>query len=489
MTHPSQDVRRIVAIVVAGIGLLAPRNVATQEQQALRVDWLDVGALVPGENTLTVRVANVGNDTLNVGLSVQLRGDGGWGRTWYHRVPTGETETISVPYEVPDRSYRLFEVSLGAAPGMPSPEEPYPGFETLWSRRYLVPVPSWAAAPVPWTVDPAVRDRVRELRRLRSSRTSERDHLRELLGWDRGVAARFAPHVVGLDSIGPYELVTMRIEGEPGVPIEFSILGPPAPREPLRTVLYLVGNPPGRWTGGLIPSVALVEAGFLAVAMDRRPSARKTGSGEYLANIADPVFDARRLIDYLLTRPDVDPVGVAVVGFSRGASEAQFVAALHDSVMAAVLVAGVTDQEELFKSVAWLPTLYDPDILRAIGHEGLIESSYEKWAATLTERDHGAALGAYRSQHGFFDTLDPKRVLPGIAPTPVLIVTGASDEQFALSGVLKLDRVLAESYTAMGVRDASSLYIQPRTGHGYSPAGLDATVAFLTFWFGTQAQP
>jgi hypothetical protein len=489
MTCPPQHVRRIVAMVFAGIGLLAPKSAVTQEQQALRVDWLDVGALVAGENTLAVRVANVGSDTLNVGLSVQVRGDGGWGRTWYHRLLAGEITTLTVPYDVPDRSYRLLEISLGAAPRMPSPEEPYPVLEALWSRRYLVPVPSWAAAPVHWSVDPAVRDSARELRRLRSNRTSERDQLRELLGWDRDVTESFAPHVVRLDSIGPYELVTMRIEGEPGVPIDFSILGPPAPSEPLRTVLYLVGNPPGRWTSGLIPSIALVEAGFRAVAMDRRPSARKTESGEYLANIADPVFDARRLIDYLLTRPDVDPVGVAVVGFSRGASEAQFVSALHDSVMAAVFVAGVTDQEELFESVAWLPTLYDPDILRLIGHEGLIESSYDTWAVTLTEPDHSAALAAYRSQHAFFDTLDPKRVLPNIAPTPVLIVTGALDEQFALSGVLKLDCLVAERYAAMGVRDASSLYIQPRTGHGYSPDGLGATISFLKFWFGAKPQP
>lgn len=449
----------------------------------VRVDSLDIGAFTIGDNRLSIQFVNLDTIALNMELSVQAQGLRGWGRTWYRQVASGQPATMTAEYQVPDRSYRILSVSLGVGPRIPSAQDPYPEFRQVWRRRFYIPVPSWAPNPEPWVAPPSLRERVRALGGQSSTDASAKDRLRALLGWNRKSSIAFSPQVIRDDTIGTFTSTTMRIGGEPGAqPIEFAIVRAAEPAGPLPAVLYLVGNPPGLKSAGLVPSIAFAQAGFLAVTMDRRPSARATESGEFLANLADPVFDARRVVDYLLTRSDVDRHGIAVVGFSRGAYEAQFLAALHDSVKAAVLVAGVTTQEQLFQSVAWLPTLFDPDVLRDIGHPELVGQSYDVWANTLTGRDHGAALAAYRARYPFFDELDATRVLPLAAPTPLLVITGALDRQFELAGVLRLDSVVSERFAHLGVEDASALMIQPRTGHGYSVEALDTTVAFLRYW-------
>lgn len=471
------------ALSMLTVGATLQRPVGAQTSTtSVRVDSLDVGALLLGDGTLSIRFVNLDSTERNVELSIQVRGLGGWGRTWYRHLGGGEAATMTVGYQVPDRSYRVFTVSLGTGPRMPSPQDAYPPFHSEWRRRYFIPVPAWAPTPAPWVASPLLRERVRELEARLPAEGSAKGRLRDLLGWNRLASPDFSPQVLQVDTIGPYISTTMRIEGEPGLPIEFSILRRAGRTKPQAALLYLVGNPPGRKEAGLVPSMAFVEAGLQAVTMDRRPSARSTESGEFLTSIADPVFDARRLIEYHLTRSDVDRHGIAVVGFSRGAYEAQFLAALHDSVKAAALVAGVTTQERLFQSVAWLPTLFDPDILRDIGHPDLVGQSFDVWASTLTGRDHRAALAAYRARYPFFDELDPTRVLPLAAPKPLLVITGAWDQQFEISGVLQLDSVVSERFASLGVADASALMIQPRTGHGYSVEALDTSVAFLRYW-------
>ena len=102
--------------------------------------------------------------------------------------------------------------------------------------------------------------------------------------------------------------------------------------------------------------------------MDRRESARHTGPGEYLSSIADPVFDARRAVDYLLTRNDV-----------------------------AVLASRLLEEDSLFGSGAWLPTLYSEDVLADLGLTDLL-GDWDALSAAITPEISRRALYTYRSR-------------------------------------------------------------------------------------------
>ena len=85
----------------------------------------------------------------------------------------------------------------------------------------------------------------------------------------------------------------------------------------------------------MLPLRALADRGFLAVAIDGRyhgeraksPSdypvailrAYRAGHGHPF--LYDTVWDAMRLVDYLATRPDVDPARIGMMGISKGGIE------------------------------------------------------------------------------------------------------------------------------------------------------------------------
>ena len=55
----------------------------------------------------------------------------------------------------------------------------------------------------------------------------------------------------------------------------------------------------------------------------------------------DTVLDVMRLVDYLETRPDVDPLRIGLGGFSKGGIETYLAAAIDPRIAAAVAGHGV----------------------------------------------------------------------------------------------------------------------------------------------------
>lgn len=73
------------------------------------------------------------------------------------------------------------------------------------------------------------------------------------------------------------------------------------------------------------------------------------------------VFDTLRALDYLLTRPDVDPERIGVVGLCQGSEQTWLAAALEDRFKLAAPVCGTTTYEEWVRMPISVPTdLSDP---------------------------------------------------------------------------------------------------------------------------------
>ena len=63
--------------------------------------------------------------------------------------------------------------------------------------------------------------------------------------------------------------------------------------------------------------------------------------------------------------------------------------------------------------------------------------------------EHGArAREVFREEFPYFEDLDPVRVTPLIAPVPLLVITGAQDEQFKPEGVVE-DQAVQQAYRPM----------------------------------------
>ena len=99
----------------------------------------------------------------------------------------------------------------------------------------------------------------------------------------------------------------------------------------------------------------------------------KTGKGR--PYLYDTVWDVMRLIDYLQTRPDVDPQRIGVMGISRGGTEAYLAAAADPRIAAVVPIIGVQGFRWALDHDRWRPRVgtFGPVAEAAARSEGIVQ--------------------------------------------------------------------------------------------------------------------
>jgi dienelactone hydrolase len=139
------------------------------------------------------------------------------------------------------------------------------------------------------------------------------------------------------------------------------------------------------------------------------------------------------LIDYLETRPEVDPRRIAATGMSMGCTRSWWLAAIDDRIQAVAGVACFTRYTELI----------------AQGHL----------------RYHGI----YYFVPGVFAHFDTEAIHALIAPRPHLELSGDQDGGAPTDGILVLEKKLGEIYRLYGKADHFRSVIYKDTGHEYLP--------------------
>ena len=152
---------------------------------------------------------------------------------------------------------------------------------------------------------------------------------------------------------------------------------------------------------------------------------RRSGEGEQLVGRtifaagftwAGVMFwDDVRTVDYLLTRPEVDPRRIGCVGLSVGGVRSAHLAALDDRIKAAVVVGWMTS----------FPAQLKRRVRNTIGHTKLVP--------------------------GLYRYLDYPDVASLAMPTPLLVINGSRDELFEPAGVRASFEKLAACYAKAGV--------------------------------------
>jgi dienelactone hydrolase len=159
-------------------------------------------------------------------------------------------------------------------------------------------------------------------------------------------------------------------------------------------------------------------------------------------------WDDVRSVDYLASRPEVDPRRIGCVGLSVGGVRAAHLAALDDRIRAAVVVGWMTS----------FPFQLRHHVRNTIGHTKLVP-------------------GLYRH-------LDYPDVASLAMPTPLLVINGSRDELFHPEGVRASFARLEACYAKAGVRE------RVRTRLYDAPHELNAEMqAEAWAWLDTHLRP
>ena len=251
------------------------------------------------------------------------------------------------------------------------------------------------------------------------------------------------------------------------------------------------------WLGGTKDSYPLVRvqqilanAGCIAVAIDarHRGERRKDGldlqdaiirayrTGEGRPWLIDTAFDLTRLVDLIHTLPDADPDRIAAVGLSEGGFEAWMAAVIDKRIGVVIPVVGVTRLDPL------------ADTTR---NHWMLERAYRAVAQDLGEKEvtHRVAHALWsRMLPGYDSIFDPARLMPTLAPRPLLILAHEKDEIVPVSGAREVFAAIEKRYQAEGVPDRSELRVEPGLTHEEQSLTewLEA-LAWLNRWLGLES--
>jgi dienelactone hydrolase len=157
------------------------------------------------------------------------------------------------------------------------------------------------------------------------------------------------------------------------------------------------------------------------------------------------VYDSLRALDYLTTRPEIDPARLGTLGMSMGSTMAWWLAALDPRIRVCVDLCCLTDFDALIDS------------------RGLDGHGIYYYVPSLLKHFTTSQINAL------------------IAPRPHLSLAGTLDPLTPPAGLERVDRELKEIYRSLGRPEAWELR-KFEVGHAETPAMRQAALSFLDKW-------
>jgi dienelactone hydrolase len=233
--------------------------------------------------------------------------------------------------------------------------------------------------------------------------------------------------------------------------------------------------------------------GYLAVAIDGRYRGERANgrglqeamtdalrSGKGRPWLIDTVYDVLRTVDYLETREDVDRERIGMTGISEGGLETWMAAAADPRIRVAAPVVGVSRFRDMTTSLSTSAGEARVSLFRPVLEAYAKQEGSEKIDDRLVQKVWDRLLP------GFSDRFDADRIVPLIAPRPLLILNHEKDELIPLAGAEAVYAAARERYRALNAEDRLRLRIAP----GLSHSGQDFTeVAALFEWFDRWLKP
>ena len=261
-----------------------------------------------------------------------------------------------------------------------------------------------------------------------------------------------------------YSLEKIRFENGLGMTVSGYLFLPASRGRRVPGILYCHWHA-GQWDVGkeellrtnatpVVPGPALARLGFAVLGIDACCFGERNGQGPGGLQERDAggemsaskfslwagrtlwgtmVRDDQMALDYLASRPEVDPERLGVTGISMGSTRSWWLMALDDRLKTAVCVACMTRYQDLIR------------------------------AGSLKEH------GIYYFVPGMLRHFDTEAVIACAAPRPILFMTGDRDPGSPLAGIHALEARLAPLFNREGAPKAFVSLVFADTGHVYLP--------------------
>ena len=216
---------------------------------------------------------------------------------------------------------------------------------------------------------------------------------------------------------------------------------------------------------GYAPGLALVEAGFIVMAIDaygfgEREALGPAGDAESGAVTELSLFkhflwsgktlwgmmihDDLSALAYLRSRPEVDERRIGATGMSLGASRSTWLAALDETIKAVAPVSQMTRYRD------------------------------------FADQSHYRLHSIYYFVPGVLASgIDMEHIVALTAPRFQLILSGDSDPLSPIAGIRKIVDYAREVYAAEGAADQFEVKLYQGVGHAYLPAMVEAMLDFF----------
>jgi dienelactone hydrolase len=212
------------------------------------------------------------------------------------------------------------------------------------------------------------------------------------------------------------------------------------------------------------PGPALAKRGFVVLAIDAYCFGERNGRGpggpDEMGNAGEMTASKLQLwlgrtlwgmilrddlmaLDYLASRPEVDPQRIGVMGMSMGATRAWWLMALDDRLAASVSICCLTRYQNL------------------IQHQLL------------------KAHGIYYFVPGFLNHFDTEAVVALLAPRPALFLDGDSDATSPVDGIHEIEEKVRPVYRLYNEETNFESIVYPGQGHLYTPEMWRKTLTWL----------
>lgn len=287
---------------------------------------------------------------------------------------------------------------------------------------------------------------VRTLEAWQARRGEWRRQLAEMLGlWPMPARTELKAAVTGRTTHAGFNVENVHFQSSPGLYVTANLYLPADGNGPFPTILYLSGHGPvisngvsygnkvsyqhhGAWFARNGHACLIVDSLQLGEILGLHHGTYRENLWWWNARGYSPAgveaWNCIRALDYLSTRPEVDPNRFGVTGRSGGGAYSWWVAALDDRIKAAAPVAGITD-------------------LRNHVVDGTVEGHC----------DCMFMVNTYRWDYPLVAAL--------VAPRPLLIVNTDADSIFPLDGVQRLHARVRDIYRLHGAANDLGLVIAP----------------------------
>jgi dienelactone hydrolase len=236
------------------------------------------------------------------------------------------------------------------------------------------------------------------------------------------------------------------------------------------------------------------KSGFMAVAIDGRYHGERVktvaGENKYVEAIIkawqnkdnahqqhpfyfDTVYDLWKLVDYLLTRPDVESNRIGMMGVSKGGIETWMAASVDTRIKVAVPVIAAQSFKWSLENDRWqgrARTIWGAHVQAAkdLGDTGVNKENVKVFWNKLLP--------------GITGEFDCPSMIRLFAPRPLLLLNTENDQNCPLPGAQLAFDAATNTYRSLNALDKLKIDVEPNEPHRFTQKHIEMTIEWFKRW-------